>query len=188
MFTFREVTPSDAKLILDWRTKKRVTDFLNTDISYDIAAQESWVSSSFSKDNYYHWVIQQGGKDIGLINFVDWNREEKTISWGLYVGEDEALGFGGMVPPFFYNFCFGKLGVEKVRAEVFYNNLNTINLHLLHGYQFVPSRDYVIEKREKHILIVCLELERSVFNGSKFTRFKSDFPVQKWKYKALINE
>jgi len=39
MFIFREINPADAKLILDWRTSKRVTEFMNTDVQYDLEAQ-----------------------------------------------------------------------------------------------------------------------------------------------------
>ena len=126
MISFREIVIDDAKKILDWRTSERITKFLNSDMSYDVDAQKRWLEGSFNKSNYYHWIIQHGGEDVGLLNFVDWNREDKTTSWGFYIGEESALGLGGLVPPYFYNFAFDKLSVDKILAEVFYNNTSVI--------------------------------------------------------------
>ena len=109
MISFRETELDDAKLILDWRTSERVTKYMKSDIPYDIESQKKWLSSSFNKSNYYHWIIQHDGKDVGFLNFFDWDQEQKDISWGFYIGDETSLGIGGRVPPYFYNFAFDYL-------------------------------------------------------------------------------
>ena len=84
VISFREIEIEDAKTVLNWRTSERVTKFMNSDMKYDIDAQKRWLEGSFSKPSYYHWIIQYSGKDVGLLNFVDWNKEERTTSWGFY--------------------------------------------------------------------------------------------------------
>lgn len=187
MINFREIRIEDAKTILDWRTSDRVTKFMNSDMSYDIDAQKSWLKGSFSKPSYYHWIIQYGGKDVGLLNFVDWNKEERTTSWGFYIGDESALGVGGLVPPYFYNFAFDKLGVETVLAEVFYNNTSVIDLHLKQGYVFDPKRDYVIEKNGRSILMVCMSLCKNNFKASKLSRLRQDLPISNWSASPFEN-
>jgi UDP-4-amino-4,6-dideoxy-N-acetyl-beta-L-altrosamine N-acetyltransferase len=181
VISFREIEMEDAKTILDWRTSERVTKFMNSDMNYDIDAQKRWLKGSFSKPSYYHWIIQYGGKDVGLLNFVDWNKKERTTSWGFYIGDESALGVGGLVPLYFYNFAFDKLCVDRVLAEVFYNNTRVIDLHLKHGYAFDPSRDHVIEKNGRFILMVCMSLDKKVFEASKLSRRKQDLPTRKWR-------
>ena len=180
MISFREIVIDDAKKILDWRTSERITKFLNSDMSYDVDAQKRWLEGSFNKPNYYHWIIKYGGEDAGLLNFVDWNREDKTTSWGFYIGEESALGVGGLVPPYFYNFAFDKLSVDKILAEVFYNNTSVIDLNLKQGYTFDPNRDHVIEKNGKTILMVCMSLDKQDFKASKISRLKQHLPTLKW--------
>ena len=46
MFTFKEIVSEDADMILRWRMTNRVTKFMNTDIIYDLDAQNKWLSSS----------------------------------------------------------------------------------------------------------------------------------------------
>lgn len=186
MITFREVSISDAKLILDWRTKERVTQYMTSTIDNDIEAQEKWLRNSFSKPDYYFWIIQYGRQDVGLIYLEHFNPLEKVTSWGFYIGEDEVLGIGGMIPPYFYNFAFGTLCVDRVNADVIYNNVKTIQLHLRQGYSFDPTRDYTIEKDGKELLMVCLSLQKKVFLESKFSRLKTVFPIDKWDHKAAL--
>ena len=181
MIRFREVQIKDTKTILTWRTSERVTKFMESDIKYDIDAQKRWVEDSFNKPCYYHWIIQYGGKDVGLLNFVDWNAEDRTTSWGFYIGDESALGAGGLIPPYFYNFAFDKLCVERVIAKVFYNNKSVIDLHLKQGYNFEPKGDHVIEKKGRSILIVCMSLCKKEFKASKLSRLKQKLPTSNWK-------
>ena len=181
MINFREIQIEDAKIILDWRTLDRVTKFMKSDIEYDLEQQISWLNRSFNKSTFYHWIIQYDGKDVGLLNFVDWKRDKKTTSWGFYIGEENALGIGSMVPSYFYNFAFEFLHVHRILADVFYNNTGVIELHLKQGYSFNVKRDHVIKKNGKNILIVCMSLEKNVFLASKFAKLKKNLPINRWK-------
>lgn len=181
MFSFREIEINDAKLILDWRTKSRITKYMTSDVSYNLEAQIKWLESSLKKSNSYHWIIKYNNEDIGLISLLDYKPDIKETSWGYYIGEDNALGYGGMVPPFLYNYVFDELGIEKIKAWVFFDNLKIIQMHLMHGYEFEPAEDHTVMKDGKCKLILCLVLNKDKFRISKYQRFKSEFPVTKWK-------
>jgi UDP-4-amino-4,6-dideoxy-N-acetyl-beta-L-altrosamine N-acetyltransferase len=186
MIAFREIHVSDAKQILDWRTKARVTEYMDSDVTYDIESQEKWLENSCTKPSYYHWIIQYGGKDVGLLNFVDWDKDKRITSWGFYIGDDDSLGIGGLVPPYFYNFAFNVLGVETVNADVFYNNVDIIRLHLAQGYRFDTNRDHVIKKNGKDVLMVCMNLDKIEFKASKFSRLKTNLPIDRWSYRGEV--
>lgn len=181
MINFREIKISDAETILNWRTSERVTKFMNTDIKYDLTQQVKWLHKSFYIPTFYHWIIQYGGKDVGLLNFIDWQQDKKTTSWGFYIGEEEALGIGGLVAPYFYNFAFEFLRVNKILAEVFYNNIDLINLHLKQGYSFNIKKSHIIKKNGQEIVVLGMLLEKNVFKQSKFSRLKTEFPINLWK-------
>lgn len=181
MINFREVSVDDARKILDWRTSTRIADLMASDIDYDIGAQKQWLKESFNKPDYYHWIIQYCGKDVGFLNFADWNREAKSTSWGFYIGEEDGLGVGGIVAPYFYNFAFEKLGVNTVYSEVFYHNVSVIDLHLEQGYKFAPDRDHAIVKNGKSVLMISLSLDKYIFRASRFSKLKKNLPILKWK-------
>jgi UDP-4-amino-4,6-dideoxy-N-acetyl-beta-L-altrosamine N-acetyltransferase len=146
MISFDEVTLDDTERILKWRTSHRVAKFMDTDVEFSLDNQRQWLKSCYKKKHYYHWIIKIEGKPAGLLNICDYDPVKKTSSWGFYIGEDDAVGYGAFIPPMLYNFLFGQLGVENIEIEVFYNNLSVIGLHQLHGYKFLPNNDRVIVK------------------------------------------
>ena len=91
------------------------------------------------------------------------------------------LAPGALVPKFFYNFVFSELSVDTIRAHIFYTNINVIKMHLLQGYQFEPSNDYVIEKSGRTILLVAMCYSAEDFFRSKQIPKAVDFPMKNWK-------
>ena len=176
----REVTKNDAELILKWRMSKKVTQFMNSDIVYDIDSQNEWISSCYNKKTYYHWIIMYDDSPVGLLNLADYEEREGTTSWGFYIGEDNLNGVGGFVPPFFYNWVFDRLGVNEVKVEVFFSNLNVIRLHQLHGYKFTPINDRLIHKNNEDILLVSMSLHECDWYRKKYEKFQMKFPVTHW--------
>jgi RimJ/RimL family protein N-acetyltransferase len=180
MISFREATKEDAKLLLDWRTSSHVSMYMETDITYDIVAQENWLISARTKKSYYHWIILDDGVPAGLINLNNYSPQQASISWGFYIGSQASNGLGAFIPPYFYNFLFKKLLIENIHVEVFYNNLNAIGLHLLHGYKFSPSNDRVIKKNNRDILLISMVLHKSSWNFRRFRNSQADFPTVFW--------
>ena len=64
---FKELIISDAKLVLKWRRKKRISQYLFSNISSSLKMQKKWILESYNKKNYYHWLILFKKKPIGFI-------------------------------------------------------------------------------------------------------------------------
>ena len=180
MLAFRELEINDAELILNWRTNDRVTRFMSSDIVYDLDAQKRWLSNSFSRPDYYHWVIQYSGKDVGLMNIVDWKPAMKETYWGYYIGDETALGMGSIVPPCLYKFAFDVLGVETIKAAILSENVRVIQLHKLQGYELEPTNDQVIHKNGCDVQVVCMTLCKKAFIKKGFSRLAVELPISKW--------
>ena len=180
MFTFREIETSDAEMILNWRTSPEIAKYMKTEVDHGVLEQEQWIISSRDRADFYHWLIVHQEKPIGYISISEYNPVVKTASWGFYIGEGEHAGLGGLVPPFFYRFCFSELGIERIDAEMLYFNTSVIDLHQLHGYEFTPEHDRILKRQEKRILLVAMSLSKFQFEEGKFNRFSADFPITQW--------
>ena len=186
MISFREVTVEDARMILDWRTQERVARGMITNVAYDIEQQRAWIERSFRRKDYYHWIVQHAGRDIGFFNFSGYDPVAKDTSWGFYVGVNDAKGLGRLIPPHFHVFAFDELGVESIRSEVLYTNPKTVQLYLSYGYQFEPKRDEVVIKDDQEMLVIALRLEKAVFLRNRPSQKTADFPVTQWDHKDQI--
>jgi UDP-4-amino-4,6-dideoxy-N-acetyl-beta-L-altrosamine N-acetyltransferase len=174
---FKKLNIEDAKLVLDWRTSKRVTSFMNSDLDYNLSNQIEWTNGiQKSKENFY-WIIEINEVKVGLISLTDLNFNQKTAHWGYYIGDENFLGFGSLVPPYLYNFVFNELHLEVLQAEVFYDNTMVIKMHLKFGYDFNPQNDKVIYKNNKPILLIAMNLYKSKWNSSKYKKFISNLKL-----------
>lgn len=185
MFTFREIDTADAEMILNWRTSPGIAKYMKTEVDHGVLEQEQWIISCRERPDFYHWLIVHQEKPIGYISVSEYNPVAKTASWGFYVGEEEHAGLGGLVPPFFYRFCFSELGIERIDAEMLYFNTSVIDLHQLHGYEFTPERDRILKRQGKGILLVAMSLSKFEFEEGKFNRFSADFPITQWHGKSM---
>ena len=182
MLSFCEIEVNHAKLILDWRKSPRVSKFMCTEVRHGVQEQKKWIINSRKKTDFYHWLILYLKKPIGYLSLSKYNTFEKTASWGFYIGEEDNVRLGGLIPPYFYNFCFNSLDIHRIDAEMLYLNTTVIGLHLLHGYRFTPSYNRIITKNDKEMLLVTMSLYKEIFNRSRFTRCKSNFPTDFWDY------
>jgi len=181
MITFREVDISDAEKILKWRTSPEVSEFMSSEFSGDLKTQENWITSTFLNRDYYHWIIVIDNEDAGLLSISKIDLQERTLSWGYYVGESRYLGLGAMVPPFLYNYLIGHWRVEKIIVEVLENNLKVISMHLFHGYVPAPEYDRIIEKDGIDTKLLSYSLSSGHWLANRtYQKFIADFPVVKW--------
>jgi RimJ/RimL family protein N-acetyltransferase len=147
----------------------------------DYAAHKDWFDRSHLKTHYYHWIIQWRDIPIGLINISDYSPDHGLTNWGFYIGNDQHVGLGGMVPPYFYNWIFDNTPIEKIQAEVFEANSRVILLHENHGYLKAPCFDRTIKKNgfDKHLIYMWLD-KRIWLSKNEFSTFKRDFPICNW--------
>ena len=174
---FKKLNVEDAKLILDWRTSERVSSFMNSDIEYNLTNQIQWINNiQNSKENYY-WIIEINEIKAGLIYLTNLNANLKTVNWGYYIGDENFLGLGSLIPPYLYNFVFNDLNLDVLKAEVFYNNTMVIKMHLKFGYNFIPQLDRIIIKNNKTVLLIAMNLYKSNWNSKKYKNFFSNLKL-----------
>jgi len=174
---FKKISVEDAKLVLDWRTSERVTNFMNSDIEYNLSNQIQWINQIQKSNENYYWIIEINEIKAGLICLTNIDIKHKTAHWGYYIGDEKFLGFGSLVPPYLYNFVFNDLHLDLLKAEVFYENTMVIKMHLRFGYNFNPQNDKIILKNNKSILLIAMNLYKSNWNSTKFKKFTSNFKL-----------
>ena len=177
---FREIKISDAKKILKWRRKTRITNFQFTDISNSLKLQKKWISESFNKTNYYHWLILFKKKPIGFFSINNINLKKSETTWSWYIGSDKNLSLGGFIPPFFYNWVFRKFKINRINAFVFENNINVVKIHKFHGYRIL-KKIYLVKKNNKKIKYKKIILLKNKWNFNKYSKYVTEFPTTKWK-------
>jgi len=166
------------KMVLKWRTKPEVTQFMATDIDDDLEKQKRWFKLESQKNSSKWWIINFKNKPIGVIALVDINLHHKFATWDYYIGEEKYRGrLGAFIPLYFYNYVFDNLKLNKIIATVMDGNINLLKLHELHGYRKIGVYQKHIFKQNKFHDLFILELLKEKWEKEqiKFHKIKADF-------------
>ncbi len=173
---FYKPTLDDAETIMRWRLKPRVTRYMRTDIEDDIDAQKKWLIETNRREDYYHWLVCIGSRDlaIGFINIE--LLPENRATWGFYIGEDDFLNIGAFIPPYLYNHLFFKRKISILIAEVVPENVSLLKLHKMHGYKTMKIKKKAFSKNGEDFDLSVLELNSERWaQMSHYHKYQSDF-------------
>ena len=180
MFQFIRLEERHLELVLRWRTSESVTRYMFTDVEYNIDRQKQWFDRIKGSDTEKYWIIKMRGDLIGLISLNGLDYPNKRTSWGFYIGEEKYRMYGGLIPPYLYNFVFNQLNFNKITAEVMEGNDNVTKMHRMHGYREVGiCKEHVYKYGRYHDTYV-LELlkERWESVSDKYKKYIAPFQIK----------
>ncbi len=176
MIRFIKLKEQHLKQVLEWRTQENVTRFMNTDIEKNYKKQLEWFKSISDSRSDKYWLIEIKGQLVGLIYLTTIDTVNKRTSWGYYIGEENYRLYGGLIPPYLYNYVFLELGLQKVTAEVFCENTNVIQLNKMHGCREVGVyKEHIYKRGQFHDVMLMELLKEDWLKLNKFKKYISEF-------------
>jgi UDP-4-amino-4,6-dideoxy-N-acetyl-beta-L-altrosamine N-acetyltransferase len=182
--TFREVNDDDAAMILEWRSSPRVSQVMATNFTSTIDEQTAWINRVRIGENYYHWLIRDNEKDVGLISINQIDHANKSCHWGFYIGDERSLGQGALLPAYLYNWLFSLPPIENIFTESFESNRQALGMHDAYGFEATPDGDRIVGDEGRRLVAMRLTKEKW-HSMVRFHRFKATFPTQLWSGNSL---
>jgi RimJ/RimL family protein N-acetyltransferase len=172
--SYRPVTEDDAKRLLDWRTATHVTQYMLTDVAYDIDRQKAWIARCNARDDYQHAIIRIADKDVGYASITVTDARNGIGEIGVYIGDADApkaltiYNFVGTL-----NHAFFTMGLHKLVNHVIAWNDRTVRAQGFNGYRHVGVlKDHVLKDGVRHDLHI---FEQSAAEWAAFRKkFKDD--------------
>lgn len=177
MKTFlRKIQQQDLEMIMRWRMDPEITKYMNTDPKLTLEGQKKWLQKIESDDHVMYWLIETDGIPAGIICLIDIDWENKTSSWGYYIGEKKcrSLKLALSLEMSLYDFVFDKLGFQSLHNEVFSLNEGVIKLHKLCGSEIVEIREKEICKNGTYYDITHINIEKE-----QWARIRKDKKYEK---------
>lgn len=123
----RPITYNDTDLIVKWRQNKRVKNnfFFRGEITREV--HEEWMKTKVETGEVVQFIIEEADSDrpIGSTYLRDINREIGKAEFGIFIGEDDAVGrgYGTEAAKLIVNYAFSNLKLHKVSLRVLDENL-----------------------------------------------------------------
>jgi RimJ/RimL family protein N-acetyltransferase len=142
---------------------------MGTDFHPDLEQQKHWLAKASSDNSYEHWLIKYKSKKIGLIN-LSYNESSTEPDWGYYVGEEDSVLLGGIIPHYFYYYTFVERKLTALHANVAEDNTVVYKLHTSHGYREVGVIKNGIDKPALRNDLLRLRLAAEDWCNSPFAK------------------
>jgi len=135
LFPLRE---EDAPLIIRWRNTKRVRDHFIYRKPFTLQSQEAWFKDEIGSGRVLQFLMVEKAskKPIGSVYFRDIDQENRTAEYGIFIGEEEALGkgYGSETADLALRFAFEQKKLRRVFLRVYCDTAAAIGSYLHAGF------------------------------------------------------
>lgn len=131
----RRIKEEDLEMVMEWRMRPNITEFMNTDPTRTIKSQKEWFNKIKDNKEQIYWIIVVNNVPIGVINVFNIDYDNKRCSWGYYIAEVEyrSLKLALFLEWNLYDYVFDTLMRHKFCNETFVDNKQVIKLHGMCG-------------------------------------------------------
>ena len=137
--SLRLMTYEDTDLIVTWRNNPRVRDNFIYREKFTSEIHENWVKTKVETGEVVQLIICENSNDnrpIGSVYFRDIDNDEHVAEYGIFIGEDDAIGkgYGSEVADLATAFARDELGLETAILRVFTYNTAAIKSYEHAGF------------------------------------------------------
>lgn len=159
----RPITEADTDLIIKWRNSERVSN--NFIFSEKLTAEmhKKWLEEKVKKHLVEQFIIieKKSGKPIGSVYFRDIDQTKKEAEYGIFIGEDYALGkgYGNETAKLALEYAFEKMKLNRIFLRVFEDNEAAIKSYENAGFR-TTNKEEIINKNGTERKLVFMDIER----------------------------
>lgn len=122
----RKITREDTDNIVKWRNNERVREhFIYREI-FTPQGHEKWMDTMVATGKVEQFIICEKAdmRPVGSVFFRDIDRVKKEAEYGIFIGEDDAVGkgYGSETARLAVRYAWEKLGMQKLVLRVFTDN------------------------------------------------------------------
>lgn len=168
----RPMTVDDTERIVAWRNK----DFVRRNFIYqELFTAEghlSWIRDQVEPGHVVQFIIcLSDGREIGSVYFRDIDRTAKTAEYGIFIGEEDALGcgYGTAAAALAVDYGFAQLGLDKIFLRFLADNIGARKSYERAGFRMTDRRETVTTMQGRRE-VRFMEIERKMWETQAGSR------------------
>lgn len=162
----RPITPEDTGKIVAWRNR----DFVRKNFIYqERFTQEGhavWLREQVEPGHVVQFIIcvEELG-EIGSVYLRDIDREQKTAEYGIFIGEEEALGcgYGTQAARLALDYGFGTLGLTRIFLRYLEGNPRAGRSYEKAGFRQIENKRETVNLEQGACGVLFMEIDRSAW-------------------------
>ena len=165
----RPIEAADKDQILRWRNAPHVAEYMYTNHEISQDEHDRWFARALTREDARYWIIELGGKGIGLASIYGIDPLHQRCSWAFYLGDQDVLGrgVGAFVEYWVLRYVFEVLQLHKLGCEVIESNLKIWQMHLRFGFVREGLLRQHIRRGDNFLDVVVLSILRAEWDVQK---------------------
>lgn len=175
----RPMTPQDTDRVVNWRNQ----DFVRKNFIYQKPftreGHEAWLKEQVEPGHVAQFIIcvegagscldkdntQAGAeevcREIGSVYLRDIDREKGEAEYGVFIGEENALGqgYGTQAAKLMLNYGFGTLGLKKIFLRLLEDNAKALRSYEKAGFQMINGRRETVALEQGVREVLFMEID-----------------------------
>lgn len=161
----RPITKKDTDLVVSWRNNQRIQNNFIFQGPFTREIHNHWLDTEVADGRVVQFIIIEklGQHPIGSVYLRDIDYEKKCAEYGIFIGEDVAVGkgYGTQATKKVIAYAFETLGLKRIYLKVFADNLNAIQSYKDVGFKVTNYKKDAIEKNGVFRDLIFMELKNS---------------------------
>lgn len=156
----RKMEVSDTDKIVEWRNKDRVRrNFIYQD-AFTVEGHLNWIATQIETGRVVQFMIceKSQGRAVGSVYFRDIDAKEGCAEYGIFIGEDDAIGkgYGTLAAKLALSYAFEELGLKYVFLRVFEDNIGARRSYENAGFRIIEGKkeDIVIDGKIRKMIFM----------------------------------
>ena len=95
--SLRKITRDDTHLVIKWRNNERVRSHFIYRETFTAPHHENWLKEKVDTGKVLQFIICENDRDhrpVGSVYFIFRNEDRTEAEYGIFIGEDDAVGKG----------------------------------------------------------------------------------------------
>lgn len=161
----RPIQEADTELVVSWRNKERVRHNFIYQKPFTKEGHLNWLRTQVEPGHVVQFIICEKVSDrpVGSVYFRDIDREKSIAEYGIFIGEDDALGrgYGTQAAKLALAHAFEKLCLQSVFLRVFADNTRARKSYENAGFCLMEHRQEEVAIDGIARTVVFYEIENS---------------------------
>ena len=147
MVRLRMMTAEDTEKIVTWRNKDFVRRNFIYQESFTAKGHLAWIRDQVEPGKVVQFIIcLSDGREIGSVYFRDIDREKGVAEYGIFIGEEDAMGcgYGTEAARLALDYAFTRLKLHKVFLRFLADNIGAGRSYEHAGFHLTDRRESVM--------------------------------------------
>ena len=149
---------SDTEKIVSWRNQDRVRCNFIYQKLFTAETHLNWIHTQIETGHVVQFMICEtsDGRAVGSVYLRDIDREKDIAEYGIFIGEEDALGkgYGTQAAKLILTYAYEELNLKSVFLRVFADNMRARRSYEKAGFRQLMGKqeNVVIDGVEKEVV------------------------------------